>query len=72
MKTSPTISLRKTPAEADLIEVRAKTSQEWKEIMAQEVAALNNWMKQESIPAILAGYGRADAAKNADESDERK
>jgi hypothetical protein len=106
------------PAEAELIEVRAKTSQDmcnyptklnskvawldnvvdsadtpptkqsyeffdlmkgiadkqlaaWKEIVAKDVAALNEWMKKENIPAVALGYDRKDATKDADESDKK-
>jgi hypothetical protein len=112
------IEKKMAPAEAELIEVRAKTSQDmcnyptklnskvawldnvvdsadtaptkqsyeffdlmkgiadkqlaaWKEIVAKDVAALNEWMKKENIPAVALGYDRKDATKDADESDKK-
>ncbi|HEV8385209.1 MAG TPA: hypothetical protein VGQ11_10095, partial [Candidatus Acidoferrales bacterium] len=112
------IEKKMAPTEAELIEVRAKTSQDmcnyptklnskvawldnvvdsadtaptkqsyeffdlmkgiadkqlaaWKEIVAKDVAALNEWMKKENIPAVALGYDRKDATKDADESDKK-
>jgi len=44
----------------------------WKEILAKDVAALNDWMKKENIPAISAGYDHTDATKYAGEADDGK
>ncbi|MBI1750303.1 MAG: glycosyl hydrolase [Acidobacteria bacterium] len=43
----------------------------WKEILAKDVAALNDWMKKENIPAISAGYDPTGASQDADD-DSRK
>jgi len=54
--------------------MRANTDQQlkaWSEIKAQDVAALNDWMRRENIPAISLGYFRGDATQQSEDVDRK-
>ena len=53
-------------------ELRRRADQQlaaWKEIVAKDIAGLNQWMREQNIPAVSVSYSRTDATQEPSEID---